>query len=147
MAPSEPAPFCESGLDVLRDAGLKITPQRAAILEVYSGRRGHWTAQQVYGHLEGAKPSMSLATVYNTLETFEEVGLLRRFNRPDGQTVFDRNTTVHHHAICSVCDEIIDLAIPEEAVAGLLESATDGDFDIDSAEVWYRGTCSGCQAS
>lgn len=144
MGDSEPAQFCENGVTKLREAGLKVTPQRAAILEVYSGRRGHWTAQQVFGHLEGAKPSMSLATVYNTLETFEELGLLRRFNRPDGQTVFDRNTTVHHHAICSGCGQIIDLAIPEEAISGLVDSATDADFQVESAEVWYRGTCKRC---
>lgn len=139
----------ELGQRVLRESGHKLTPQRSAVLELFNGSVGHWTAQQIYLELEGCQPSLSLATVYNTLEIFEELGLLRRFALPDGQTTFDRNTTQHHHAICVECDEILDVSIPDDTLSALLDADPALEFEVRNASVWYRGvcrTCSNCQS-
>ncbi len=149
LAPDTPRQFscpCERGREVLRESGLRITPQRAAILELFTGDDGHWTPQRIVTALENSRMSLSQATVYNTLETFEEIGLLSRFTTPDGHTVFDRNVRDHQHAVCTACDTIYDVELPDDALAALFEqSSTIIEFEISGASMWLRGLCQSCR--
>lgn len=139
-------PLGDRGREALRESGLRITPQRMAILELFDGEHGHWSPQAIFAALEGSEPPLSLATVYNTLETFESLGLLRRFTSPEGQTLFDRNLAPHQHALCTRCGVIIDLELPETAVSLLLSSATEMlEFEAVAANVWLRGVCTVCR--
>lgn len=138
------------GTERLREAGLKLTPQRATILELLADHGGHVTPQQIVSRLDGADAGLSQATVYNTLELFESLDLLRRMTTEDGQAYFDVNTEPHHHAICQSCGEIFDLRVPVKLLEALMTEASSYDeadqgFSIEVATLWFRGTCGGCR--
>lgn len=141
----------EHGLERLRQAGFRLTPQRKAILQIFQGEPEHLTPQQIFGRLEPSVPSLSLATVYNTLELFEDVGLVSRVNANDGQTYFDPTTEPHHHAICDECGEIFDVHLDAEPLERLISStrtlhSDDADFVVSQATVWLRGVCTVCRS-
>ncbi len=145
-----PTDITQRGLERLRTAGFRLTPQRKAILQVFDGEPEHLTPQQIFGRLEDSVPSLSLATVYNTLELFEDVGLVIRFNAHDGQTYFDPTTEPHHHAVCDNCGEIFDVQLETDSLQQLISTsrtlhAGDTEFVVSQATVWLRGVCAACQ--
>lgn len=141
----------DEGLQKLKSAGFRLTPQRKAILEAFLGEPEHLTPQQVFGRLEGSVPSLSLATVYNTLEIFEDVGLVNRINAHDGQTYFDPTVEPHHHAVCDTCGEIFDVHLEAESLQQLITTSRtlhsgDNEFVVETATVWLRGVCTPCKS-
>ena len=97
----------------LHGAGMRITPQRVAICELLASSDEHPTAANIYDELKPRFASLSLATVYNTLHQFTEVGLLRQIAVDGSKTYFDTNTTEHHHLFIEDRNELVD--IPEDA--------------------------------
>lgn len=123
-------------LSDLKRAGLKLTPQRIAIARELDGDESHPTAQELYERLRPAFPTMSFATVYNTLDALAQHGLIRTI-RLGSAVRFDPNTSAHHHAVCDACGIVLDLpadAPPKNAHG----------FSVRSEERTYRGTCSRC---
>ncbi len=144
------AGFYERSVKAMRSAGFKVTPQRVAILELFCDHFSHFTPQEVFQRLDGSIASLSLATVYNSLELFEQVGVVRRVCTDQGQTYFDPNVVHHHHAICEKCEAIFDLEIPPTLIEQLLSETTstsqNGDgFTLQQAQIWFRGICAGCK--
>ncbi|QDG49904.1 transcriptional repressor [Persicimonas caeni] len=140
----------DAGLSRLKSAGYRLTPQRKAILELFDGEPEHMTPQQIFGRLEDTVPSLSLATVYNTLELFEDVGIVARINAHDGQTYFDPTVEPHHHAVCDHCGEIFDVQLESDSLQQLITTsrtlhADDTEFVVETATVWLRGVCSPCR--
>jgi len=140
----------EESLQRLKDAGFRLTPQRRAILEIFHDGAGHLTPQQVFATLDDVVPSLSLATVYNTLELLEEIGLLTRVTAHDGQTYFDPTVVPHHHALCDKCGDIFDVFLKPGALDDLIADAeafegANPDFRVTQATVWLRGRCRSCQ--
>ncbi len=70
----------KEALEMLKNTGVRITPQRHAILEYLVESMTHPTADEIYKALEGKFPNMSVATVYNNLRVFKEVGLVKGIN-------------------------------------------------------------------
>jgi len=125
-------------LAALKRAGLKMTPQRMAIVRELDGDESHPTAQELYERLLPAFPTMSFATVYNTLDALAKNGLIRSLRVGEGSAVrFDPNTTAHHHAVCDACGKIVDL--PAEAPPKHAHG-----FTVRTEERTYRGLCSRC---
>ena len=87
---------------------LKLTPQRIAIVRELADDLSHPTAQDLFERLRVSFPTMSFATVYNTLDVLAAHGLLRSI-RLGGAVRFDPNTAAHHHAVCDTCGTVIDL--------------------------------------
>lgn len=140
----------DAGLSLLKGAGYRLTPQRKAILELFDGEPEHMTPQQIFGRLEDAVPSLSLATVYNTLELFEDVGIVARINAHDGQTYFDPTVEPHHHAVCDTCGEIFDVQLEPDSLQQLITTsrtlhAEGTEFVVEAASVWLRGVCASCR--
>jgi Fur family peroxide stress response transcriptional regulator len=124
----------------LRRAGLKMTPQRLALVELFAADESHPTAQALFERLRPAFPSMSFATVYNTLDALARAGLSSTLRL--GQAArFDPNTSPHHHAVCDVCGEVRD--VPCEA-SGDAPPLSASDFRVRTVERIYRGTCGAC---
>lgn len=123
----------------LKRAGLKLTPQRIAIARELEGDETHPTAQELYERLRPAFPTMSFATVYNTLDALARHGLIRSI-RLGTAVRFDPNTSPHHHAVCDACGVIVDLPAPPHRNA--LRNAH--GFSIRTEERTYRGLCSRC---
>ena len=85
-------------LNKLRDAGLRPTRQRLALAKLlFDGHDRHVTAEMLYEEAGILSASVSLATVYNTLHQFTDVGLLREVVVDSGRTYFDTNTSDHYH--------------------------------------------------
>jgi Fe2+ or Zn2+ uptake regulation protein len=124
----------------LRDSGLKITPQRAAIVRELAGDPSHPTAQEIFDRLRGSVPSMSFATVYNTLDALVRSGLCGALSLAPGATRFDANMHAHHHAVCDQCGMVRD--VPREGPADL--AARVPGFSVRAVERIYRGLCSEC---
>lgn len=130
-------------MDTLKGSGVRITPQRHAILEYLIGTMSHPTADEIYKALEGKFPNMSVATVYNNLRVFKEVGLVKELTYGDSSSRFDWNTTHHYHIICQECGKIVDFAYPGlDEVETLAEHVT--GFDVSHHRMEIYGTCKEC---
>ncbi|RUM87856.1 MAG: transcriptional repressor [Thermodesulfatator sp.] len=101
--------FSPEKIEKMRRMGLKITPQRLAILEYLEGNLSHPTAEDIYRHVRKRFPSISFATVYNTLEALKEKGLVRELYIGGTKKRFDPNTQPHHHFFCLSCGNILDI--------------------------------------
>jgi Fur family peroxide stress response transcriptional regulator len=137
----------------LKRAGLKMTPQRIAIVERFATDESHPTAQDLFERLRGDFPTMSFATVYNTLDALAAAGLsktLRVGNDPRNAARFDPNTSPHHHAVCDRCGAIRDIPAetiePKPATVRRLRKVA-GGFSVRAVERVYRGLCSACAGS
>ncbi len=109
-----------SALKRLRAAGLRPTRQRLSLARLLlEGGDRHITAEQLHGEALGAGIRVSLATVYNTLHQFTEVGLLREAVVEPGRSYFDTNTADHHHFYCEATGELQDIPGHHLFVSGL----------------------------
>ncbi|MBV9949188.1 MAG: transcriptional repressor [Myxococcales bacterium] len=134
----------------VRRAGLKLTPQRIAIIELFAADLSHPTAQDLFERLRPSFPSMSFATVYNTLDALARAGLagiVRLPGRRGDAARFDPNSTPHHHAVCDGCGAVLDIAAGSLAATPgalrRLRRAAPG-FSVHAVERIYRGLCAGC---
>lgn len=87
--------------------GLRLTPQRAIILEVIEKLEGHITAEEIFQEVEKISPYISLATVYRTLELLQELNLIIQTDFGHSQTHFAlKDHGQHHHLVCLACHQI-----------------------------------------
>jgi Fur family peroxide stress response transcriptional regulator len=98
-----------SAIEALRSKGYKATPQRIAICRIALKSREHPSAQQVYDEVKRTHPTVSLATVYKTLELLRDLDLVQELDFPKGQARFDPYRSPHINLICLKCGEITDL--------------------------------------
>jgi Fur family peroxide stress response transcriptional regulator len=128
----------------LRAAGLKLTPQRMAIVRELCADPTHPTAQELYERLRPALPTMSFATVYNTLDALASAGLCAALSLAPGPARFDPNMEAHHHAVCDRCGLVRDVPADRARAASppALEAAP--GFRVRSVERIYRGLCASC---
>lgn len=89
--------------------GIKMTPQRMAIMEYLEGNTSHPSAADVYRAVSRNFPTMSFATVYNTLQTLKDKGRLLELSLDPGKKRFDPDPNPHHHLICVNCKKIMDV--------------------------------------
>jgi Fur family transcriptional regulator, peroxide stress response regulator len=123
--------------------GLALTPQRLAIYQVLAADDSHPGAEDIYRRIKPDLPSLSLGTVYRTLELFEEHGLVSRVHAFGDQARFDANLDPHYHLVCIRCRSVSDQDGRFEA-APLDEQAL-GGFQVLSHQVHLLGICPRCQ--
>jgi Fur family transcriptional regulator, peroxide stress response regulator len=130
---------------LLRQVGLRVTPQRLAVVsEVLS--RQHPTAAEVYEAVRAQFPTMGLATVYATLNTMTEHGLVSPLPLADAIR-FDANVSPHANLICTRCGQITDFAGCLDVLDELRErTAADAGFRLDVGRLDLYGTCLRCRA-
>ncbi len=133
-------------LDQLRAAGLRATPQRMAVFETLVETPQHPTAHQLYEQVRLKQPSISQATVYNTLQALVTRGLIHNIGEAgDGANHYDGAADPHVNLICTRCSRIEDFHDETlQAVADQV-SARAG-YKLDGAHVVYYGLCPQCQA-
>jgi Fur family peroxide stress response transcriptional regulator len=132
--------------DVKR-AGLKLTPQRIALVRLFARDESHPTAQSLFERLRPAFPTMSFATVYNTLDALAKAGLSSTL-RLGNAARFDPNTSPHHHTVCDACGEVRDVPVRGPEAEDPLPVRTDGGsaaFTVRTVERIYRGVCASCR--
>lgn len=127
-------------------AGVKATPQRIEILRLLAATTEHPDAETLYAQVSRRIPSISLDTVYRTLRTFEEKGVIARIGPGMDRARFDADTSPHHHFLCVGCGRVIDFRSPSlDAVCPPPEAAQVGR--IDATHVVVRGQCAACAAA
>src|SRR5437868_4529986 len=88
---------------------LGLTKQRAVVLQVIRDSYEHLTAREVFTHAKDKLPSISFATVYNSLRFLKDLGHIAEIRFGNGASRFDRITTRHDHAICTKCSKLVDI--------------------------------------
>jgi Fur family peroxide stress response transcriptional regulator len=131
-------------LEKLRDSGLRITPQRVAICDLLIASETHPTATDIYSQLKPHYPSLSLATVYNTLDVLVGVGMVNALGSVgDDRVHFDANLSPHINLTCVKCHKIVDTH--SDCADGLdVEVAQKTGFQISGSSLVYFGVCPQC---
>ncbi len=131
---------------LFKGRGLKVTPQRVAIYKALAETTCHPTASDLYHQVARDYPMISQNTVYYTLASFQEVGLVKEVNYWHDQARFDANVQPHHHLICLGCRAILD--IENRSLNRLTScSAIPKEFRVIDHQVEFYGYCRTCQDS
>ncbi|WP_027416879.1 Fur family transcriptional regulator [Aneurinibacillus terranovensis] len=134
----------QTALKILKGAGVRMTPQRHAILSYLMNTKSHPTVDEIYKSLGGKFPSMSVATIYNNLKMFKDLDLVKELTYGDSSSRFDANMEEHYHVVCLKCGTIEDFyysglhQVEEEA-------STSTGFKVISHRMEVYGVCSDCQ--
>lgn len=126
--------------------GLRMTEQRRSVYDALMARADHPTAVEVFMRVKGMRPSISLATVYNCLETLVGCGLVRHVHHDREPSRYCANLEDHAHLFCEGCGSVTDLPLRSrrreedawELPAGMV---------VSRREVSFQGLCPACAAS
>jgi len=123
----------------LSDSGLRNTPQREVIYESLLQKRDHPTADEVFARVKSKMPTISLATVYNCLETFVQRDLVKAVNFERGPTRYCPNLRPHAHFHDEVAGSTHDIDLPKELL-DQVKSILPPGYDASSIEISFRGS-------
>ena len=132
----EPAPT--SAEDTIHGAGLRMTDQRRAVYDALMVERDHPTAVDVFTRVRGKMPGISLATVYNCLETLVQCDLVRAVNFERGPTRYCPNLRPHAHFHDDATGATHDIDLPP-AVLAKIKSVLPAGFEANAVEITFRG--------
>jgi Fur family transcriptional regulator, peroxide stress response regulator len=131
-------------IKALRGKGYKATPQRIAIGLFVLHNHVHPTAQRIYSEVKKVYPTVSLATVYKTVQILKEAGLIQELNLEKDQTRFDPNMKPHAHMVCLQCKSIIDCT--DSMVSEIVDRmSNEADFSASEWNFDISGICSNCR--
>lgn len=129
-------------VQTLKSKGLRVTPQRFAVYANLLTRADHPTAEQIIQDLNQAVPTSSQATVYSSLQTLRDAGLIREVLLEEGVCRYDAKVAPHHHFRCKCCGEIEDIAW--EHFLGLDMQKLRPGLQVAGYEVTVYGVCDQC---
>ena len=124
----------------------KLTPQRDAVFQVILNREDHPTAGEIFEAAKLRLPSISYATVYNSLRYLRDAGLVHEITFGDSSSRYDRETDRHDHAICNNCGKLVDFDLPQTAQL-MQAAARKSQFKAESVHLTLRGLCANCRKS
>ncbi|MEN6414121.1 MAG: Fur family transcriptional regulator [Veillonellales bacterium] len=131
---------------LLRDKGFKVTPQRLAIYNVLAGTKSHPSVEMIFNQLQPLYPTMSLATVYKTIEILKTIGLVQALNVGEDSFRYDANASSHPHICCIQCGRVDDLdGIDAEEFIGQVAGKT--AYRLTGQQFYFYGICPACQGS
>jgi len=123
----------------LAKSGLRFTPQRQRVYDVLLGRRDHPTAEQVFLRAKEQMPDISMATVYNCLDTLVQCGLVRELALDRGGARFCPNMREHFHFYCDNCAGVFDIELLPETGLELPRG-----FKAERYDIAVHGRCPAC---
>jgi len=131
----------------LRDAGLKVTPQRLTIYKMLLGTKSHPGADDVYRAVKEKLPGLSFNTVYTTLLSLEDRGLIQRLDVGQPKDRFDANTRSHVHLVCLECGRVADLGddTPQCLIQLTATVNEKSGWEILSSAFTAYGYCPACR--
>jgi Fur family peroxide stress response transcriptional regulator len=121
-----------------------LTRQRRAVFEVVAESEEHPTAGEIFEAARRRLPSISFATVYNSLKYLKDAGLIREINFGKGSSRYDRVTARHDHAVCSRCGKLVDFDL-EETTQLVRAAARRSRFKPESIHLTLVGVCPDCR--
>lgn len=129
----------------LIEQGIYPSRPRVAILKYLREHHTHPTADEIYHALRSTIPTLSPATVYNTLRLFADKGLCLSLTINEKRVCFDGMTHLHGHFFCSQCETIYD--VPQEMVPVLAGDTLACGHHVSEAHYYYKGICARCISS
>lgn len=131
----------EDLLKELKRKKIRLSHQRLKVLEYLTLNQCHPTVDQIYNNLHMEVPTLSKTTVYNTLNSLTEAGLVRIINIEDNETRYDIRIDDHGHFKCESCKKIYDFNIDINA----FETNDLKNFAINDKNVYFKGICPNCK--
>jgi Fur family peroxide stress response transcriptional regulator len=132
-------------LERLKEKRVTLTPQRMAIAEFLSKSKDHPTADQIHKVIQAKYPTMSVATVYSTLELLKELGEIQELSiRKRGKACFDPNPDIHHHLLCRKCGKILGIEFDYPRTCPIIARDTINGCKIEEVQAYLYGICSKC---
>lgn len=133
-------PMLQELTKTLQEKGLSLSHQRLKVLEYLSSHNNHPTVEEIYQSLQKEIPTLSKATVYNTLKTLVEIGVVKELQIENNEARYDIITDFHGHFKCQQCGKIynFDIDINDTAFSGL------NHFMIKQQDVYFKGICPDC---
>jgi Fur family peroxide stress response transcriptional regulator len=128
------------------NADFRLTAQRREVLEVLMAKRDHPTAAEVFQRAKEHMPSISLATVYNCLETLTHAGYVRQVNLDRAPSRYCPNLADHAHFCCQACGQITDIDFKTKSPISKHLSLPEGNT-LTKCDVVLHGLCSSCAAA
>lgn len=127
----------------LNKKGLKATPQRVEIIKFLSSTKLHPSAEEIYSYIKEKFPTVSFATVYNTLVTLKNTGDVKELSIDPERKRFDMDLRPHNHFFCKKCKKVYDV----------FDSSTEGEIKIEKIDehiveeisLYYTGICKDCK--
>ena len=132
---------------LLNKAGMRVTTQRALIMEIIRRGKGHLDADEIHRRAREKKPRLSLSTVYRTLQMFKKAGLVEELHFDEDHHHYEvKPATEHHHLLCLGCGRVIEFNRPlSRYIKKNVPEAK--DFDVVDTEVRMTGYCPRCRQS
>lgn len=130
-------------VNILKEKGYKVTPQRIAVFDVLMHTKAHPTVEEIYNKLQPTYPTMSLATVYKSLEMFKSLNLVQELNVGEDKFRYDANVKPHPHITCISCGRVDD--VDDEMFFNLTEQvACKTGYKITGQQLYFYGSCPKC---
>jgi Fur family transcriptional regulator, peroxide stress response regulator len=127
-------------IERIKERGGRVTVQRLAIINVLM-RLDHPTAEQIYHFMQDDFPTLSFTTVYNTLKSLKELGVVQEHYQ-DERSRFEITEEAHHHFHCLQCDKLID--VQPEKISLQLHPEVEAEFSPSASRVMLEGICRNC---
>ena len=129
---------------LLREKGLKATPQRLLILNIIK-EGGHIDIEEIYDKVKKIIPSISIATVYKNLKLLLDKGIIRDVNISSFKQMYEVNTKDHIHLVCKKCRNIYDLDFGEMDLKKFIEDNINNKIEKIEVNVFFE--CNNCKKS
>ncbi len=133
-------------LDYLREKGMNMTPQRAAIVETFLDTEGHFSSEEFSARVRQVDPNIGQATVYRTLKLLVESGLAETFRSEEGTMLYEHGYghAHHDHLICQQCRVKVEIMDPE-IEQRQEDLARSHGFELTNHSMLLFGLCPACQ--
>jgi Fur family peroxide stress response transcriptional regulator len=126
-----------------RETGMNLTAQRIAVFRALILSEDHPTPERLFERVRAELPTLSLATIYKTLDSLEALGLIARVSPLGDGKRYEANDQPHHHLICTRCHKIVDFT--DEHYDALKPPRRLDGFTIESLTVQLKGLCPSCR--
>ena len=128
-------------IKTLKALGLKVTPQRRAILDILKGDRTHPSAEKIYKKILRKYPAVSFATVYNTLSKLAETGEIQEVDIDPNKKRYDPHPLPHYHFYCKTCGKVYDVDYDTSFTPDI---KTIAGHQIEAVQLNFKGVCHAC---
>ncbi len=131
-----------NNIAVLKENGIRVTPQRLGVYDVLCSENKHLTVEEIYRKIKVKFPAISLATVYTILELYARKNLVREIRITFDKSCFDGRMDSHHHFLCKKCAKIFDIDL--QPCPALKRSEVNGHL-IQELQGYFYGICRDCR--
>jgi Fe2+ or Zn2+ uptake regulation protein len=133
----------EDALDLVRQAGGRVTSSRRSLMRALFTAKGHLTAEELAAQLKRDLPDIHMSTIYRNLDELERLGVVVHSHFGHGPATYHLATSIHGHFVCEECGRLIEA--PDALFDGLAKKArSEFGFTIDPHHFAMLGRCSDC---